>query len=136
MRYIMIYKKKCIVCGKEFEATQVNYSLCSDECRKKRKNETDNRYKTSHIDEIKKRKREHQRDNAKVIVCSLCGEPVAPEIGGGDRVLRKHYHEECVIEDAIKAIKFGAKSKDSRVKRAYNLYGWGIKDLKMMDNEM
>ena len=104
-------KKKCIICGKVFEAKQSNFILCSDECRRKRYN-----YKQS------------QRN---ITYCGICGKPVESEMGA-TRMVRKDYHEECVIKEALKAISEGAGCKDKRIKRAYNTFAYGVKELKKL----
>ena len=132
----MAYKKKCAVCGKEFEVVNSRYSLCSDECRKKKKRENSKQYNIDYREKLRDQVREYQRRNAKVIMCKICGKPVDAELGGNNRVIRKHYHEECVIKEAIQAISNGAKCDDSQIKRANNCYGYTVKELKelMEDN--
>ena len=51
---------------------------------------------------------------------------------GATRMVRKDYHEECVIEEALKAISEGASCKDKRIKRAYNTFAYGVKELKKL----
>ena len=133
-------KNKCIICGKEFYARQSNYTLCSDECRKKRVAELNNKYMSDPAIHERKLKqgRERRRKNAKIILCKICGEPVMPvDIGG--RLSRKHYHEECVIKEALQAIAEGGKSTrnkstgnngDSRILRAHNVFGYSVGELK------
>ena len=73
------------------------------------------------------------RRRAKIIPCKICGEPV-PASDSGGRMSRKHYHEECVIKEALQAISEGGKSTkgtgDKRIFRAHNVLGMGVRELK------
>ena len=128
-------KKQCIVCGKEIEVANSRYCLCSDECRKKRAYELNKKYMSDPV--IHERHRlqsiESYRRRAKIIPCKICGEPVPPSDSGG-RLSRKHYHEECVIKEALQAIAEGGKSTkgtgDKRIFRAHNVLGMGVRELK------
>ena len=128
-------KKQCIVCGKEIEVANSRYCLCSDECRKKRAYELNKKYMSDPV--IHERHRlqsiESYRRRAKIIPCKICGEPVPPSDSGG-RLSRKHYHEECVIKEALQAIAEGGTSSkftgDSRIFRAHNVLGMGVRELK------
>ena len=128
-------KNKCIVCGKEFYARQSNYTLCSGECKKKRVAELNKKYMSDPV--IHERHRlqsiESYRRRAKIIKCKICGEPVPPSDSGG-RMSRKHYHEECVVREALQAISEGGKSTkgtgDKRIFRAHNVLGMGVGELK------
>ena len=104
-------KKQCIVCGKEFYARQSNYTLCSDECKKKRVAELNKKYMSDPTlyERHRIQTRERFRKNAKIIQCKICGEPVPPSDSGG-RLSRKHYHEKCVIKEALQAISEGGKT--------------------------
>ena len=127
--------KKCIVCGKEIEVVNSRYCLCSDECRKKRAYELNKKYMSDPV--IHERHRlqsiESYRRRAKIIPCKICGNPVPPSSSGG-RLSRKHYHEECVIKEALQAIAEGGTSSkftgDSRIFRAHNVLGMGVRELK------
>lgn len=128
-------KKQCIVCGKEFEVINSRYCLCSDECRKKRTYELNKKYMSDPVLHERKlnQDRVRRRINAKIITCKICGEPVPPSDTGG-RLSRKHYHEECVIKEALQAIAEGGTSSkftgDSRIFRAYNVFGYSVGELK------
>ena len=128
-------KKQCIVCGKEIEVVNSRYCLCSDECRKKRTYEHNKKYMSDPV--IHERHRlqsmKSYRRRAKIIPCKICGEPV-PASDSGGRMSRKHYHEECVIKEALQAISEGGKSTkgtgDKRIFRAHNVLGMGVRELK------
>ena len=77
--------------------------------------------------------RERNRKNAKIILCKICGKPVPPSDTGG-RLSHKYYHEECVVKEALQAIAEGGTSSkftgDSRIFRAYNVFGYSVGELK------
>ena len=133
-------KKQCIVCGKEIEVVNSRYCLCSDECRKKRTYELNKKYMSDPV--IHERHRlqsmKSYRRRAKIIPCKICGEPV-PASDSGGRMSRKHYHEECVIKEALQAIAEGGKSTkgtgDKRIFRAHNVLGMGVKELKELQEQ-
>ena len=133
-------KKQCIVCGKEFYARQSNYTLCSDECKKKRVAELNKKYMSDPVLHERHRLQsiESYRRRAKIIKCKICGEPVPPNDSGG-RLSRKHYHEECVIKEALQAISEGGKSTkktgDKRITRAHNVLGMNVGELKELLRE-
>lgn len=133
-------KKQCIVCGKEFYARQSNYTLCSDECRKKRVYELNKKYMSDPVLHERHRLQsiESYRRRAKIIPCKICGKPVPPSDSGG-RLSRKHYHEECVVREALQAISEGGKSTkgtgDKRLFRAHNVLGMGVRELKELLRE-
>lgn len=128
-------KKQCIVCGKEIEVVNSRYCLCSDECRKKRAYELNKKYMSDPVLHERHRLQsiESYRRRAKIIPCKICGEPVPASYSGG-RMSRKHYHEECVVKEALQAIAEGGKSTkgtgDKRIFRAHNVLGMGVRELK------
>ena len=132
--------KKCIVCGKEIEVANPRYCLCSDECKKKRHAELNRKYMSDPVLHERKLKQDRvrRRNNAKIIPCKICGEPVNP-IDNGGRLSRKYYHEECVVREALQAISEGGKSTkgtgDSRIFRAHNVFGYSVGELKEMLGE-
>lgn len=138
-------KKRCIVCGKEIEVANSRHCLCSDECRKKRRVELEMKYSSDPVKRERRRiyNRNRYRKNAlKIIPCKICGEPVPPSDISG-RLSRKHYHEECVIKEALQAISEGGKTTkgtgDKRIHRAHNVLGMSVGELKELlvegDNE-
>lgn len=102
--------QKCKVCGKEFETVNSRYTLCSDECRKEnhRRIQKDRRQNK----ELKEKHRISQRNKrwkkAKVVPCQICGENVPPMFTD-NRMHRKHYHEKCIVREAVKAVKRGER---------------------------
>ena len=133
-------KKQCIVCGKEIEVANPRYCLCSDECRKKRTYELNKKYMSDPVLHERHRLQsiESYRRRAKIIPCKICGEPVPPSDISG-RMSHKHYHEECVIKEALQAIAEGGTSSkftgDSRIFRAHNVLGMGVKELKELQEQ-
>ena len=110
-------KKICIVCGNEFDSVQNNYTMCSDECRKKRKQEYYARAKEKGLikanDYAKKYKAVHQ----KKVLCRICGENILPAYIN-ERFRRPRYHQECLIAEGIKAMQNGeifGKSKTLKI---------------------
>ena len=122
-----MYKKQCAVCGKEFEAINSRYILCSDECRKKRIDEYNKVYYSDY--DGRKRKRAE-----KIVICKLCGMAVEG-VMRGERMGRQHYHEECVVKDALQAISEGEHSRSSRIRRASNLFAYSVGELKDLMEE-
>lgn len=128
-------KKQCIVCGKEIEVANPRYCLCSEECRKKRTYELNKKYMSDPVLHERHRLQsiESYRRRAKIIPCKICGEPV-PASDSGGRLSRKHYHEKCVIKEALQAISEGGKSTksngDKRIFRAHNVLGMNVSELK------
>ncbi len=124
-------RKQCIICGKEFEVVNLRYCLCSDECRKIRKKmqQSSPEYRQKSNERSKKRKREKNRLNPKIIPCKICGKPVEPDFRDGC-VTRKFYHESCVFSEALKAVTEGFGHNDKRIKRAHNLLGYTLNELR------
>ena len=129
----MTIKKNCVVCGKEIEVANPCHCLCSDECRKARRKQLYEKYKNSPEYEDKLRlynarwlERSHK--NPKVIPCKICGENVPPTFRE-NRMSRSHYHEDCVLSEAIKAIQEGCKFNDKRIRRAWNTYGYTMSEI-------
>lgn len=115
--------KNCKVCGKEFEAAQSNYTLCSEECRKVRKREICTNYYQEHKESYRKDCKERYRDNLKPIYCKICGKPVERFIEN-NRLRRKYYHTDCIIAEAIKAIQRGEKCNGtSKILKIANNHG-------------
>ena len=122
-------KKQCAVCGKEIEVANPQYCLCSDECRKVRGKQLCEKYKNSpeYKEKIRLyciRQLEKKHENPKVIPCKICGEPVPPTFNGKNKMCRSHYHEKCVLKEALQAVREGCKFNDKRIMRAWNKYGY------------
>lgn len=125
-------KKNCVVCGKEIEVANSCYCLCSDECRRTRVKMLELKYRKcrskSNANRLKIQKQQRWL-HPRVIPCRICGKPVKPEFYD-DRMHRKFYHESCVLSEALHAVSGGHGFKDKRIKRAYNLLGYTLKELR------
>lgn len=119
-------KKKCAVCGKEIEVANPRYCLCSEECKRVRAREYQRSYKS--IEMHKKYMREKYWKNPKIIPCKICGKPVPPTFRE-NRMCRKFYHEQCVLSEAVQAVREGCGWEDKRIMRADNLYGYTMSEL-------
>lgn len=119
-------KKNCVVCGKEIEVTNPRYCCCSDECRKARAKT----YKIDpeSVERHKKKNREKYRQNPKIVPCKICGEPVPPSFRE-NKMCRSHYHEKCVLSEALQAVIEGCAYNEKRIMRAWNLYGYTKSEL-------
>lgn len=94
--------KICNLCGKTFETQCKNNKYCSDACR----NEMKKVYRKRDLN----KRIEKRHENPKIVNCKFCNKPVEPHFTEkGNRMCRKHYHDECVIDECIKAIKRGDK---------------------------
>lgn len=124
-------KKQCVVCGKEFEVVNSHYCLCSDECRKirARMQWSNPEYRQKANERNRERRRVRNRLNPKIIPCRICGKPVEPDFYG-DRMCRKFHHESCVLSEALQAVSEGFGKSDKRIKRAYNLCCYTLKELR------
>lgn len=124
-------KKNCAVCGKEFEAANYRYCLCSDECRRVRDRiqRATPEYRARHNERNRSEYRKKRRENFKVIPCKICGKPIEPEFRD-DHMCRKYYHESCVLSEALQAVSEGAGTDDKRIRRAKNRFGYTLKELR------
>lgn len=126
--------KKCVVCGTEFDARQANYCICSDECRHIRQYEQNKRYKSNNREKYLYLTRQSWLRRKKSIHCKICGKVVLQHIHNG-HMTSKHYHEDCIVNEGIQAIKENAKSTDNRLVRAHNRYGYSMLDLREIMND-
>lgn len=105
--------KICKVCGKLFEAQQSTYTMCSAECRRKDILKRSKIYYDANKHEISKKNKKKRKQTTTGFSCKFCGEEVKPFFD--NRMHRYHWHEECLIDKCIEAIKngepFGDKSK-------------------------
>lgn len=124
-------KKQCVICGKVIEVINPQCCLCSDECRRvrDRMRRLAPEYRAKVSERRKRRYKEQRWKHIKVIPCKICGKPVEPSFFDG-RMYRKYHHDECVLSEALQAVSEGCDFKDKRVKKAYNLLGYTLKELR------
>lgn len=121
--------KKCIICGAEFEP---RYNLhktqkcCSRECGKEHRRKNQREFYRNNAEYY----RQHQREQRRRLTvndtkCRLCGEPTTPSTTTG---YKPHYHEECIIEDCLDALRQGRRLTGAQYQRA-NQRGLTLKEL-------
>lgn len=71
---------------------------------------------------LKKQKERYARRKAeKPTLCRICGKVVPPIYTLTGRMASRHYHEECIIDEAIKAVIDGYTMEDNAaLRRAKN----------------
>lgn len=126
--------KKCGVCDKEFETANSRRKYCSDECRISSNSLTSLNYYYANHERMKRTNRENyykKKNKRPSYICKICNGAINENTG------TKHYHEKCVINEAIQAIKEDVKkiSKDSRVIRAWNTFNYTVSELKEIMQE-
>lgn len=128
--------KNCRICGKVFEANNPRYCTCSTACSIKNNSIMQKKYYLAHHDEYNQGSRDRQREKhrQRFVPCRICKENVEPAFNG-ERYTRKRYHEDCVVKEALKAVAEGKGKKDKAVKRAWNTYGYTVRELKEMLKE-
>lgn len=121
--------KKCKICGEKFETQNTRYCTCSLNCSIKNARALNNTWKKNNVNKV----REYRKPV--VVSCRICGKEVPTTYSAG-RNSHKYYHEKCVVKEALRAVLEGKGFNDRRVKRAYNIYGYSIKELReMLENE-
>lgn len=118
--------KKCKICGKDFDAQQSNYIICSPECRKVNKDAYRKQYENKTREYRLQRQREYNRKRPKKEVkCSICGKTVKHTFNSDGRLIHYRYHAECVLKDAIDRFNELGKwvQTDTRIHRSIN-YGY------------
>lgn len=122
--------KNCRICGKEFETPNSNYCTCSPACSIKNAKALNKKWRANNADRTKKYNANRTRKYKKpIILCGICGEEV-PQICSERGYSRKRYHEKCVVNEALKAIAEGKQHNDKRIVRAWNTFGYSMKELK------
>ena len=114
-------RQKCKICGKLFDARQKNHTICSPECRKINRTISNKTYRQDPVIRHKEnlRQKEWHRKHAKIIPCRFCGEPVEAEFNGF-LMIRKTYHEDCMLKKAYEAIRNGEKTYGGVLRFAAN----------------
>lgn len=120
--------QKCIVCDKEFDAvvrmSGVVQRCCSSECRKEHKRKRAHAYNTDPYNR-KKQNLLYKDKTQNRTVCKLCGKPTVATDGR----YRSHFHDECLLKDAVETIKSGKKFTSLQYSRL-NYRGYSVKDIK------
>jgi hypothetical protein len=121
--------KKCIICGAEFEP---RYNLhktqkcCSRECGKELRRKNQREFYRNNTEYYKQKSHAYRlKKFADSTLCRLCGEPTTPSAATG---YKPHYHEECIIEDCLDALRQGRRLTGAQYQRA-NQRGLTLKEL-------
>jgi hypothetical protein len=87
---------------------------CSKECSIKNRYEINKRWnnKTENIERRHRKYRERTKDS---VVCKICGKPTEAVYSSH----RTHYHDECIINEAIEIIKSGDKLTITQYNRLF-----------------
>lgn len=127
--------KTCKICGKEFNARQRNYKYCSDECRNVVIQNQKKIYYKRWYDKGLEQRKQWNRKHAPAIYCKICGKEVPKLYESSERVVYRRYHDECIVDTAITAIKNGERlARSQTLRRAYN-HGYTIHELKRIARE-
>lgn len=97
--------KKCAVCGKEFKANYGNCKICSDECRAVRNKKLQKQWYLENYKYSSTFPRGHN--------CQFCGKEVKPI--KAIRIIRRKFHDECLIKAAYEEIQMGGKMGTSKI---------------------
>ena len=121
--------KKCIICGAEFEP---RYNLhktqkcCSRECGRELRRKNQREFYRNNTEYYKQKSHAYRLKNfTDSTLCRLCGEPTTPSAATG---YKPHYHEECIIEDCLDALRQGRRLTSAQYQRA-NQRGLTLKEL-------
>ncbi len=69
----------------------------------------------------RQKRRYERRKAAHPTLCRVCGKVVEPTYSLSGRMSSRHYHEECIIDEAIKAVQDGCRIKGNKaLQRAKN----------------
>lgn len=121
--------KKCVVCGAEFEPRYnmiYRQKCCSKPCtvaynkRCKKEKHQSEEWKAE-------ARKKYYAKTADKIVCKLCGKPTVAGLSG----YRQHFHEHCVVNDAINTVLDSQKLSKAQLGRLYAM-GYCAKEIKEM----
>lgn len=106
-------QKTCKICGATF-VPHNRQLCCSPECSIKNRYAINKRYqnKPENVEKRHKKYRECTKGNT---VCKLCGKPTE----AGYTNYKPHYHDECIINEAIEIIKSGQNLTDTQYSRLF-----------------
>jgi hypothetical protein len=117
-------QKTCIICGASFvpHKNLINRQLCcSPECSVKNRYEINKRW-NSNPETVEKRRAKYKERTKDKTVCKICGKPTEAVYSSH----RTHYHDECIINEAIEIIKSGNKLTQTQYNRLF-LRGYTLK---------
>lgn len=119
-------KKKCLICGNEFNARDRRQKLCSDECRKI----SFTRYKREYNSrpEVRKRNIEYMRNHNPRPLCKICGKPIIRDYSTGIKTVTQ-MHDECVYADVVKTLKEGKQLNTAQYQRLASR-GYGLREFR------
>jgi hypothetical protein len=117
-------QKNCIICGAPFvphKNLKNRQKCCSPECSIKNRYEINKRW-NSKPENIERQHRIYQERTKNLVVCKICGKPTEAVYPSH----RTHYHDECIINEAIEIIKSGNKLTQTQYNRLF-LRGYTLK---------
>lgn len=121
--------KKCVVCGAEFEPRFnmiYRQKCCSRPCTVIHNRRCEKEKHQTEAWRAKAREKYHIK-TANKIVCKLCGKPTVAGLSGR----RQHFHEHCVVNDAINTVLGSQKLSKAQLSRLYAM-GYDAKEIKEM----
>ena len=98
-------QKSCSICGKMFTPVRTTQICCSKECGKV----------NSRICSARQYKRPAEQKN----ICKICGKPVHHITYGVMKHLPR-MHDECILDDAVKAFRAGKQITSAQFQRLYS----------------
>lgn len=77
----------------------------------------------------RKKERYNRQKAANPTICRICGKVVEPICSITGRMATRHYHEECIIDEAIKAVIDGYTMEGSAALRRAKNYEYTRSDI-------
>lgn len=124
--------KTCVICNKQFTPSKYTPNrqiCCSKECSKSLNHMRRTQNYANNKDRFAMLRRQKQKIEGK-IKCKLCGKPTWQV----DTNYTRHFHEECVVNDAIDTITAGGKLTADQRNRLYS-FGYAASDIKELVQE-
>lgn len=106
-----MYKKKCKICGKEFETNYRRKSCCSEKCAEINKREITRQWNKLHAADYRRAKRKGIS-----VVCRICGEPIYRDINKRSTAVM---HDECVFRQCAEVLTKGERLTTAQIQRLY-----------------
>ena len=125
-------QKTCIICGALFTPHKnlINRQLCcSPECSIKNRYEINKRWR-SKPENVEKRHRKYKERTKDKTVCKICGKPTEAVYTSH----KTHYHDECIVNEAVEVYKSGQNLTDAQYLRLYSR-GYTMRDIKRFVRE-